>query len=287
MDKEKSSSVLDEQRLAGTTDLRTISFGSLVIDETFNVRQTYDEERLNALIESIRHVGGLLSPVIVSEMSDGKMYLLNGFRRCRALAKMYGDKKNEITIPARVVHCQSDEDAILVNLASDSSQEPFRRYDLAERLTQLRVHRKLGNDVLGARTGLGPMTVSQLITARTKLAQPIVEAWKSAASAATEIPFTKLLDWSRYPPEEQMLAFKKYMAAEAVDEGETDLSPSSEEPEPKPAILLKPRSKKVLLAQLEKLREKHASGEMSPEERGAFKYAKWCLNEISQLRFEH
>lgn len=280
----------ETQGSASAGDVRTVRFGDVVVDETFNVRQSYDEERLDALVEAIRQVGGLLSPIIVSETPDGKLYLLNGFRRSRALTKLYGASAPEVLVPARIIHCQSDEDALLVNLASDSSQEPFRRYDLAERLTQLRIHRKMDNKLLGQRTGLGPMTVSQLITARTKLAQPIIEAWRAASSAATELPFTRLLDWARYPPEEQMIAFKKYMAVEAVDEGEDDLSPpasADDEPKPQPAILLKPRTKKELLTQLDKLREKHAAGQMSAEERGAFKYARWSLNELSQLRFEH
>lgn len=268
-------------------ELRTVPMRTITADEKFNVRQVYDPVRLGELEASIRSTGGLLNPLIVAESDDGKLYLLGGFRRSRALAAIHGEATPDLLVPVRVVKCATPEDAMLANIAVDGAQEPFRRYDLADRLAKLRRESKLDNKTLAARTGLGPMTVSQLITCRQKLIEPIVEAWRSAPSAAREIPFTKLLDWSRHAPEDQAIAFKKYMTdlvREAEKKDELDDPP--DDPRKKPAILLKPRTKRELVKQLAKFREKQEAGKLKGEELGAYKFARWALRETQQLRFE-
>jgi ParB/RepB/Spo0J family partition protein len=272
---------------AARGDLRNVRMGDIVADEAFNVRQAYDPVRLSELEESIRASGGILNPLIVSEGKDGKLHLLGGFRRSRALASIHGEALPNVIVPVRVVRCQTEDDALLANIAVDGAQEPFRRYDLADRLAWLRKERKLDNRTLAARTGLGHMTVSQLITARTKLIEPIVEAWRSAPSAAREIPFTKLLDWSRHSHEDQAIAFKKYMA-DLVREAEKkdELDDPADDPKRKPAILLKPRTKRELVKQLAKFREKQEAGKLKGEELGAYKFARWALREVQNLRFD-
>lgn len=263
-----------------------IRFSDLLIDEAFNVRKTYPLDSLKVLVASIEHTGGLLAPLTVTARPDGKFFLQSGFRRSRALRMIHGAKLDQMMVPARVLQFTNEDDAVFANLAVDQAHEPIRKYDLADRLTYMRQVRKLENKEIAEKSGLGPMTVSQLITCRTKLHSDIIEAWKAAPSVEQEIKFTHLLEWSRHPHEDQLVAFRQYMDAHAADESEDaasveDGKKKKKKPKAVNVATQKVRPKKQLSTQLEKFEEKKE--DLSGEKLGAYRMLRWTLGYTEKL----
>lgn len=269
-----------------------IPFTKLVVDEKLNTRQVYDSGRIEELAESIKEVG-LEDPLGVSfRKEDGKYDVLKGFRRIRALRKVYGAELMKMEVPCRILSVSSLEDKMMSNLISDHN-EPIRSYDLAQRLHMLCVDMGVSQARLSKRMGIDPTSVSNLISCWKALAPEIKTHWGKAPSKDQEIPKSLLIQWSKYPHEDQMVAFRQYLdpeAASQTDEEEDEIEVDGLEPKkPKnPEVTHKIRGKKeiqVQLASIKAAKEDKNGKPLSPMEAGAMEALRWVLNEKQTLRF--
>lgn len=271
-----------------------IPFGEIVVDDNMNVRKTYDGKRIASLAASIRTQGQLDPYLVAPRSEDGKYHLISGFRRARAHVLIHGDKSAEIMVPANVKRFANPDDALIANLAFDEGREPVKRYELADRLAYLSGELGYKGVDLAKKINMSNATVSNLIACRNRLAQEVLDVWKSAPSPDQEIPISRLVEWSQFPVEDQLAALEAYMSLgdESDDEDENsgdgddagDGDPKGKNK--KKTILMKPRSKKNLVAKLDEFREREAAGEeFSEAEAGAFKCLRWVLQETKTLRF--
>ena len=270
-----------------------VLFGDIVIDDNMNVRKTYDGKRIASLALSIK-TQGQLDPFLVAPRSeDGKYHLISGFRRARAHKLIHGDKAPEILVPANVKRFRNADDALIANLAFDEGREPVKRYELADRLAYMSGELGYKGIDLAKKINMSNATVSNLIACRNRLAQEVLDVWKSAPSPDQEIPISRLVEWSQFPVEDQLAALEAYMSLgdESDDEDENSGDGGAGDGEPKDrkkkkTILMKPRSKKNLVAKLDEFRERETAGEeFSEAEAGAFKCLRWVLQETKTLRF--
>jgi ParB/RepB/Spo0J family partition protein len=276
--------------------LALIRFKNLVVNEKINTRQVYEQTRIDQLVESIREVG-LEEPLGVCPVQgkEGKYELLKGFRRIRALRKVYDkDVLPEMEVMCRILPAIKDEDKMMSNLISDH-HEPIRSYDLAERFHTLCVEMRVPQVQVAKRMGIDATTVSSLIGCWKTLAPEIKTDWGKAQSRDQEIPKTLLIQWSKYAKEDQLLAYRQYLDPEAAlqtDEEEDEIEVDGDNPKkPKnPEVTHKIRGKKeiqVQLASIKAAKEDEATDgkALTPEERGAMEALRWVLNERKTLRF--
>jgi ParB/RepB/Spo0J family partition protein len=268
-----------------------IPFTKLVVDEKLNTRQVYESGRIDELAESIREVG-LEDPLGVSfRKEDGKYDVLKGFRRIRALKKVYGPALMKMEVPCRILDVTSLEDKMMSNLISDHN-EPIRSYDLAQRLHMLCVEMSVPQTRLSKRMGIDPTSVSNLIKCWKDLAPEIKTHWGKAPSKDQEIAKSLLIQWSTYPHEDQLVAFKQYLDPEAAlqtdEEDEIDVEGDKPKKPKNPEVTHKIRGKKeiqVQLASIKAAKEDKAGKPLSPQELGAMEALRWVLNEKQTLRF--
>lgn len=271
--------------------LALLPFNQLVVDEKLNTRQVYDSARIEQLANSIKEVG-LEDPLGVCLRKDGKYDVLKGFRRIRALKKVYGADLPKMEVPCRILPVSSLEDKMVSNLISDHN-EPIRSYDLAERLHTLCVEMGVAQSKLAMRMGIDPTTVSNLLGCWKNLAPEIKTHWGKAPSKDQEIARSLLIQWSKYSPEDQLAVFQQYLdpKAESATEDEDEVDLAGEEPPKKPKnpeIAHKIRGKKeiqVQLASIKAAKEDSEGKALTPEERGAMEALRWVLNEKKTLRF--
>lgn len=92
-----------------------------------NPRQHFDEKSMTELEDSIRAMGGLLTPILVRRDADD-FQLIAGERRLRAWRKVYGD---EAFIPAMIKDME-DELADAAALTENIAREPMTPLEEAE-----------------------------------------------------------------------------------------------------------------------------------------------------------
>jgi ParB-like chromosome segregation protein Spo0J len=105
-----------------------LSLDSLDEDTTFRMR---DEGELSPLATDIARLGQLF-PIDVRPSEDGRYQVICGFRRVAALKFLQREK-----IQARIHQGLSDEDALLMSLASAIHAQPMGQEALAELREQL------------------------------------------------------------------------------------------------------------------------------------------------------
>lgn len=125
-----------------------------IVEDPDQPRKGYDEEGLHGLAESILRYG-LLNPITVRPLPDGKTYqIVTGERRWRA-AEMAGLTE----IPCIVKPIEHDA-AITEQLIENLQREDLAPIDKARALKQLKDSRKLTNRELAQMLGLSERTIS-------------------------------------------------------------------------------------------------------------------------------
>ena len=269
-----------------------LMFADIIVDETFNVRQSYNDDEIEALAKSIKS-NGLLNPVLVRRREDGKVELVSGFRRMRALRTIHGDKVNDVAVPCLVREFSTLKAAYIANMAENESRATVKRYDLADRLTIM--HEKHGYKGLDLAKliGMSNATVSNLMACRTKLAEPIIEHWKAAPTVEAEIPISRLTAWAKFSHDDQVKAFEAYLAESRGETGETGETGDTGETgetgdngaKGKSEILLSLRSKNDVLSMMKALKEIQESGAgWTDLQEGILRALEWALKERDVLR---
>lgn len=100
-----------------------------LIDRGNNPRTVFDEAALHELTENIKQLG-VLQPILVRPINNGRFQLVAGERRFRAVVAAYGVDES-ITIPA-MVRILSDEEADRAALSENTVRQQMTALDEAE-----------------------------------------------------------------------------------------------------------------------------------------------------------
>ena len=137
----KSQSVAAENALEDGIDI------NLIIPNHLQPRQLFDEKGLADLTDSIKEKG-VLQPITVRELSDGKFELIAGERRYKA-SKIAGLKK----LPAYILDVKSDTDMLEMALIENIQREDLNPIEEAEGYLLLVEKYNLTQEIVAKRVG--------------------------------------------------------------------------------------------------------------------------------------
>lgn len=127
-----------------------------IIPNRYQPRQQFDEDSLKELAESIAK-NGVIQPVLVSEMGDGRYELVAGERRLRA-AKMAGIME----IPA-VVRSFTEEQRIEFALIENIQREDLNPVEVAQAYKEIMERMKLTQEELADHIGKSRTAVANTL----------------------------------------------------------------------------------------------------------------------------
>lgn len=173
----------------------------LIDPNPFQPRMEFDQKALDELKESIRSKG-IIQPVSVRKLDNGRYQLVAGERRLRAVKEL-----GIPTIPALILEISSDEDMLEIALIENVQREylnpietalGYQRLITECRLTQEEVAKKIGKDRTTITNFLRLLKLPKIIQdslqrgeimvghARALLALPdektMIQLWKKAVS---------------------------------------------------------------------------------------------------------
>jgi ParB family chromosome partitioning protein len=119
----------------------------------YQTRQAFEKETLAELAESIR-VNGVVQPIVVRPVPDGRYVLVLGERRCRA-SKLAG----KTTIPA-IVRTVSDQQAAEMTIVENLQRQDLNCLEQANGFARLSRDFGLTQEQIGQRTGISRESVS-------------------------------------------------------------------------------------------------------------------------------
>lgn len=122
----------------------------------FQPRTSFEEESLNELSDSIR-VHGVIQPITVRKIENGKYQLIAGERRLRA--SKLADKKD---IPA-FIRIASDQESIEIALIENIQREDLNPLEIAINYKRLQEECDLTQEALAGRLGKNRSTVTNFI----------------------------------------------------------------------------------------------------------------------------
>jgi ParB family chromosome partitioning protein len=140
----------DEINRADTIDINKI------MPNRYQPRKTFNEDALKQLAESIRDKG-VLQPIIVTELGDGRYELVAGERRWRA-SKMAG----LLEIPA-IIKDFSDEDKLEIALIENIQREDLNPLEKAEAFKEIIERLNLSQDDLAKKIGKDRSSVTNTL----------------------------------------------------------------------------------------------------------------------------
>ena len=129
---------------------------SLIDVNPFQPRTDFDEEALNELAESIKQLG-IITPVTLRKMDNGRYQIISGERRCRA-SKMAGLK----AIPA-YIRTADDQAMLELALVENIQREDLDPIEIAISLQRLIDECNLTQESLGDRVGKKRSTVTNFL----------------------------------------------------------------------------------------------------------------------------
>jgi ParB family chromosome partitioning protein len=149
------AAILSVSSREDTEELRQVDV-NLIAPNPNQPRQSFQEDALLALAESIR-VRGVLQPVLVRPLSDGRYELIAGERRWRAarIAELE-------TIPA-LVRRHDDAASLEIALIENMAREDLNPVEQARACTALVEELGLTREEVGLRVGRSRVSVSNLI----------------------------------------------------------------------------------------------------------------------------
>lgn len=152
------------KKLQSDPNILLIPFSDIKVDYSFNVRQTYTDEKgqdtIMPLAEDICD-NGLLTPLTVRPIGKaGKVELVAGFRRWKALEKIRNTDApmlidEEYANLVKVVPCLVKKidplEAALVNITENESRESIRTWELGAKCVSIQKAHKLSAAAIGKR----------------------------------------------------------------------------------------------------------------------------------------
>lgn len=112
----------------------------LIDPSPYQPRLAIDEEKVEALAESIKETGSLLQPIVVRPKDDGRFELIFGERRWRAF-----QSKGHKQIPANVRH-MDDAEAFKACAAENLQRENLAPYEIARMIHALKEQKVCENN---------------------------------------------------------------------------------------------------------------------------------------------
>ena len=137
----KSQSAVVENALEDGIDI------NLIIPNRHQPRQVFNESGLNDLVNSIKEKG-ILQPITVRELPEGKFEIVAGERRFRA-SKVVGLER----IPAYILDVKSNEDMLEMALIENIQREDLNPLEEAEGYMILIEKYKLTQEIVSKRVG--------------------------------------------------------------------------------------------------------------------------------------
>lgn len=149
---EPNNEVLVEKSITGGTDIDI----NMVDTNPFQPRTIFDEEALNELASSIKEIG-VIQPITVREMENGRYQLITGERRFRA-SRIAG----LLRIPA-YVRTADDQGMLEMALVENIQREDLNAIDIAITYQRLVEECSLTQENLSTRVGKKRATVANYL----------------------------------------------------------------------------------------------------------------------------
>jgi len=127
---------------------------NLIEANPYQPRATFDEEALQELAGSIQELG-VIQPITVRNLENGKYQLISGERRLRA-SKLAGIEK----IPAYIRATDSDEELLQMALVENIQREDLNAIEIAISYQRLMDECKLTQEDLSKKVGKQRSTIS-------------------------------------------------------------------------------------------------------------------------------
>ncbi len=149
--------LMDDQEVTRGQENRTNSIDiNMIIPNRYQPRKSFNEEALKELADSI-HDKGVLQPVIVTELGDGRFELVAGERRWRA-AKIAG----LLEIPV-IIKDFSDEDKLEIALIENIQREDLNPLEKAEAFREIIDRLNLSQEDLAKKIGKDRTSVTNTL----------------------------------------------------------------------------------------------------------------------------
>ncbi|RHW40425.1 nucleoid occlusion protein [Neobacillus notoginsengisoli] len=140
----------------------------LIIPNRFQPRTVFDDEKIDELSRTI-HMHGIIQPIVVRELEDGRYELIAGERRWRAMKKLGWDE-----VPA-IIKNMSDTETASVALIENLQREELSPIEEAMAYGKLLTLHNLTQEALAQRLGKGQSTVANKLRLL-KLPQEVQES---------------------------------------------------------------------------------------------------------------
>lgn len=180
----------------------------IVADEKFNARKDYsgkdarDKEARQTLEELASTIerDGQMQPVLVRKLPNGKLSLIYGFRRYRALQILAGEREdssgkkwkartpNGFSGPGLIryqVFDGDERDAILMNLTENMARNDLLPWELADRIKLIKDEYEMSGTEIGQRVGKSKSYVDNLLRIAEKVHPDILKAWRDPKRSKT------------------------------------------------------------------------------------------------------
>lgn len=146
---------LDNVQTAGSSQINEIPLDSIVANPN-QPRKTFDAEALEELAASIKELG-VVQPVTLREISEGRYQIISGERRCRA-SRMAG----LTSIPA-YIKTADDEALMEMALVENIQREDLNAIEIALSYQRLIDEYKFTQERLGEKVGKKRATVTNYL----------------------------------------------------------------------------------------------------------------------------
>ena len=146
---------LDNVQTAGSSQISEIPLSSIEANPN-QPRKTFDNEALEELAASIKELG-VVQPVTLREIADGKYQIISGERRCRA-SRMAG----LTSIPA-YIRTVDDETLMEMALVENIQREDLNAIEIALSYQRLIDDYKFTQEKLGEKVGKKRATVTNYL----------------------------------------------------------------------------------------------------------------------------
>jgi ParB family transcriptional regulator, chromosome partitioning protein len=139
-----------------------------IVPNRFQPRTVFDDEKIEELARTI-HTHGVIQPIVIREMEDGKFEIIAGERRWRAMRKLGWDE-----VPA-IVNNLTDAETASVALIENLQREELSPIEEAIAYGKLLEIHNLTQEALAQRLGKGQSTVANKLRLL-KLPQEVQDA---------------------------------------------------------------------------------------------------------------
>lgn len=166
-------------------DIVMMEIDAIIVDESFNSRVQYDGTgedggTIESLARDIKRKG-LLQPPVVREDLDGKVHLVAGFRRLRAL-RINGEKLTPVTHLGRM----GEQEALIANITENVQRLTLKPAELAIGLHRLS-ESGMSGAAIASQVGLSKPHVNNLIRIRKSATPYIWQKWSAESLTMNEV----------------------------------------------------------------------------------------------------